>query len=242
MKNNQNRLTTFNISTSHVIQTSFLFPIVWLIVGSFVKMILNDKGFIPLEILSLVYYLIMLISFYLGIKYSLAYINKKIIVSQPQNTAKQSILWFLFGAVSINYAFYYFEESLNFIRIITTVLIIVMFIKLTTKYFNSIEADNEYIEYSLPLQIVIFLANLSLIIMLFITYGIYHESIWIHLLITPFLIALIVFLQDKIDIFVPFFYKKNEIPNFKKPYIVLAITLPINIILIQIIIKYFQNT
>lgn len=241
MKKEKNRLTTFNISTSHVIQTTFLFPIVWLLIGSFSKMILNEKNILPIEILSTIYYVVLFLSFYWGAKHSISYINKKIIISQPKEASRQSILWFIFGAIIVNYAFYYFEKDINYIRIFTTILIIIMFVKITIKYFNSIEADTQYLEYTFPFQIVILLANLSLIIMLFMLYGIYNKIVKFQILIMPILIIFIFILQGKINIFLPFFHKKEEIPNLKKPIIYLAITLPINIVLFLLIIKYFQD-
>ena len=233
--------TTFGVMTSHVISSSTLFPLFWLIAGSIAKAMLITQDMINETLANALYYTVMLLFFYFGTKYSLYYINKKISVNFPKQSGEQSIVLFTILVIASNYGLFYFEESINFMRIFFSLLLIYMFSVMTKKYFDSLE-ETEYLECTFIGQTIVLLANLSMFITILVPAAIISG-------INPFakylltIIAFFVGLKTQLlnKIFVSFFYKEGEPKPIKYALIVLAITLPINIGLYFIVINYFEK-
>jgi hypothetical protein len=233
--------TTFGVVSSHIISTTFLFPAFWIIVGSFAKFFLVEKGMLSQSVAMWLYYAIMLGCFYLSIKYSLYYIDKRVSVALPKQSGRQSIIIFTMLVIVVDTILFYYEQTVNFQRIIFGLLLIYMFAKLTKRYFNSLE-QAEYLECNFFSQIVVLLANLSILIVLLLAYAIIHELNPIAnmlVLIIVFYLASIIESFDKI--FVPFFYMPDEPKPIKKALLALLITLSINAILWSIAFDYMQK-
>ena len=216
--------TTFGVMTSHVISSSTLFPVFWLIAGSIGKAMLVAKDMINETLANGIYYAVMLLFFYFGTKYSLYYINKKVSVTMPKQSGQQSIILFTALVIATNYGLFYFEDSINIMRI-----------------FFSLQ-DTEHLECTFIGQMTVLSANLSMLISLVVLFAIFSE-------ITPLaryaLLAVILILSLKTEIFnktfVPFFYKKDEPKPIKYALTVLAITLPLNVGLYFVVINYFEK-
>jgi len=157
------RRTSFGVVSSHIISTTMLFPLFWLIAGLLAKALLVQNNIIPEPLVSFLYYLIMLGSYYLGIKYSLYFIDKKIIVALPEQSSRQAIIAFSTLVVVSNYALFYFQETIYIQRIIFSLLLIYMFAVITKKYFNSLE-KTDYIECKFFWQVIILVSNFSILI------------------------------------------------------------------------------
>jgi len=227
--------------TSHVISSSTLFPVFWLIAGSIGKAMLISKEIINETLANGIYYAIMLLLFYLGIKYSLYYINKKVIVTFPKQSAQQSIILFSILVIATNYGLYYFENSLNILRIFFSLVLIYMFSIMTKKYFDTLD-ETEHIECTFVGQIIVLAANLSMFISIIVPVGIIsgiNPLAKYILLIIAFVVGLKTQIFNKT--FVPFFYKEGEPKPIKYALIVLAITLPLNVGLYFIVINYFEK-
>ena len=233
--------TTFGVMTVHVISSSTLFPTFWLIAGSLVKALLVANGIIIEPFASTLYYMVMLGTFYLGIKYSIYYINKKIQVALPKQSGRQSIILFFLIVIAVNIAFIYFENSINFQRIIFSIFLVYMFIQMTNKFFHSLE-QTEYLECSFLAQIVVLIANFSLFLSFLFIYAIIRElNPIVNLIITPVVFYLALAVESFSKVFVPFFYLPNEPKPIKKAIFLLLVTLPLNAGLWTIIFKYFEN-
>ena len=236
--------TTFGVVSSHIISTTMLFPLFWLIAGSLVKALLIQNKIILEPFVSFLYYFIMLGSYYLGIKYSLYFIDKKVAVALPEKSARQAIIVFSTLVVVSNYALFYFQETINVQRIMFSLLLLYMFAVMTKKYFDSIEKP-DYIECKFFSQVIILIANLSVLISILTTYAILHESHFAvrMVLLSAFIPVMLIFSKINIvdKIFIPFEYKTNEPKPIKKAFITLGITMPVNIILIFFIISYFKS-
>ena len=235
------RVTTFSVVSSHIISSTMLFPVLWLIIGSVIYLILEQKQVLPISLITIFYYIVMLASFYAGIKYSLSFIDKRYIVSNPELSLKFSILFFLIGVLLINYIFIYFEEALNWFRLIFSILLLYMFVTLTNKYFKSLEADIEYIEYPFLWQVLFLFTNFSLLIAALTSYTILVSVYsWMHSLLIFVLIIWFGPYSKVIDkLFIPFFYKSNEEIAVKRSIIVLLIALPVDFLLISTIISQY---
>lgn len=233
------RRTTFGIVSSHIISTTMLFPLFWLIAGLLVKALLIQNKIILEPFVSFLYYLIMLSSYYLGIKYSLYFIDKKVEVALPEQSARQAIITFSTLVVVSNYALFYFQETIYIQRIVFSLLLIYMFSVITRKYFHSLE-KSDYIECKFFLQVIILIANFSVLISILMTYAILHESHFAirMILVSAFIPIMLIFSKVNIvdKIFIPFEYKTNEPKPIKKALITLGITIPVNMVLIYFII------
>ncbi|MEJ2489316.1 MAG: hypothetical protein P8Y50_05935 [Sulfurovaceae bacterium] len=233
--------TTFGVVSSHIISTTFLFPAFWIIVGSFAKFFLVEKGMLSQSVAMWLYYAIMLGCFYLGIKYSLYYIDKRVSVALPKQSGRQSIIIFTMLVIVVDTILFYYEQTVNFQRIIFGLLLIYMFAKLTKRYFNSLE-QAEYLECNFLSQIVVLLANLSILIVLLLAYAIIHELNPIANMLALIIVFYLASTIESFDkIFVPFFYMPDEPKPIKKALLALLITLPINAILWSIAFDYMQK-
>ncbi len=234
--------TTFGVVSSHIISTTFLFPAFWIIVGSFAKFFLVEKGMLSQSVAMWLYYAIMLGCFYLGIKYSLYYIDKRVSVALPKQSGRQSIITFTMLVIVVDTILFYYEQTVNFQRIIFGLLLIYMFAKLTKRYFNSLE-QAEYLECNFLSQIVVLLANLSILIVFFLLYAMIVHGL--NRIANMLVLIIVFYLESTIKsfdkIFVPFFYMPNEPKPIKKALLALLITLPINAILWSIIFDYMQK-
>lgn len=233
--------TTFGVVSGHIISTTFLFPVFWIIVGSFAKFFLVEKGMLSESVAIWLYYAIMLGCFYLGIKYSLYYINKRVSVALPKQSGRQSIIVFTTLVIAVNIILFYYEKTVNFQRVIFGLLLIYMFAKLTKKYFNSL-VEVEYLECNFFSQIVILLANLSILIVFLSFYAIIHE---LNPIVDILVLAVVFYLASNVEsfdkIFVPFFYMPDEPRPIKKALFALLVTLPVNAILLSIVFDYMQK-
>jgi hypothetical protein len=234
--------TTFGVVTSHIISSSLLFPVVWLIAGSLGKALLIANAMATEPIASIVYYGVMLLSFFLGIKYSLYYINKKVEVAMPKQSGQQSIALFSILVIAVNYGLYYFEGNINYYRLVMSLGLVYLFAVMTKKYFNSLD-KTDYLECSFPSQIIILLANFSLLVMLLLLFGTLQELYypWVRVSIIAVVLTL-AFASGLLNKpFVPFFYKEGEPKPLKNAFISLAVTLPVNAFFYTVIIKYFSH-
>ena len=241
--------TTFGVMTSHVVSSSALFPLLWLVIGSIGKAMLLQESLINETVANIIYYAGMMLFFYFGIKYSLYYINKKVFVTLPKQSGQQSIILFALLVVAVNYGLFYFEETINIMRILFSFMLVYMFTVITKKYFDSLE-ETENMECTFIGQIIVLLANLSIFVSMFALYGIL-DTIWtqeLHLsshILSTVIAGLIAFLSYKRNIvnkiFVPFFYKEDEEKPIKYALVTLAITLPLNIGLYFVVINYFEK-
>ena len=231
------RITTLNVAIAHL-TSALLLPIIWILVGTIAVSILVETETMSDNIASIVYYLILILSYYLGLKYSFYYVSKNLIVTQPTKSAKISSLLFYFGLISIYFAFYFYNQEHNYLRIITFFIIAFVFTSMTKKYFSLLEPDGKLNEYSFILQLGFTFVNISLVVMLAIlTVWLIMEYPW-----TEGLYIALVFLWfrdygTKINnfLFVPYFYKNGDHKPYKKAIASLSLSIPINIFLFYMI-------
>ena len=230
--------TTFGIATSHVISSSLLFPLLWLIIGLLFKPFILSKGYVPESVVTLVYYGVMLGAFYLGIKYSLSYINRKVLVIFPKKSAKHSITLFFMLIFLTHYGFYYFTEEISFSRVVFTIFLFLLFVDLTQKYFNSL-GESDYRECTFTGQVLVTFSNLSVLIALFGMFALTQRltSVNIVTYVAPILILMGISFGN---LFPEPFYEKNAEKPIKKATILLVISLLVNIVLF-LVYTYFSS-
>jgi hypothetical protein len=162
-------------------------------------------------------------------------------VALPKQSGRQSIIIFTMLVIVVDTILFYYEQTVNFQRIIFGLLLIYMFAKLTKRYFNSLE-QAEYLECNFLSQIVVLLANLSILIALLLAYAIIHE---LNPIANMLVLTIVFYLASTIEsfdkIFVPCFYMPDEPKPIKKALLALLITLPINAILWSIAFDYMQK-
>lgn len=231
------RITTLNVAIAQL-TSALLLPIVWSLIGTIIVWLLIESGRIPDNIAYIVYYTILIISYYVGLKYSFYYVSKNLTVTQPKKSAKISIFLFYFGLVAIYIGFYFYYNNHNYYRMASYLIIAFIYTIMTNKYFLSLEPDNKLNEYSFILQVCFTVVNFSLVVMLaIITIWLIMEYPW-----TEGLYIALVFLWlrgygTKINnfLFLPYFYKNGEKKPYKKLIIILFLSIPINILLFYLI-------
>jgi len=233
--------TTFGVASMHIISSTFLFPVVWLIIGLFAKALLVKQNIAPEFVVSVVYYLIMLGCFYMGIRYSLYYIDKKVQVALPKQSARQSVVFFVILVISANIGLFYFEKALNIQRIIFSILLLYLFIKMTIRYFDTLN-QTEYLECRFFSQIIVLLANLSLLLSFLFIYAFIRELNPVaHLIVMAVAFYAVLFIDNFDTLFVSFFYLPHESKPIKKALLLLLVSVPLNVILWSVIFQYFQS-
>lgn len=231
------RITTFNVAVAQLTSTLML-PIIWVLVGSISQWLLNGTGIFTEKITQPVYYLILIVSYYFGLKYSFLYVSKHLIVTQPKKSAAISSFLFSLGLLTIYLAFYSYSGEHVFYRVVTFFILAYMFVTMTKKYFDSLESDNTMNEYNLVSQIGFTIVNLSLIVMLAIlTIWLIKDYPWTQGLYYAVLIAWMGDYGSKINdfLFIPYFYKEKTVVPYKKAIVSLSVTLPVNIFLFYMI-------
>ena len=218
--------TTFGVASSHIISSSTLFPFLWLFIGLLFKPFILSQHYVPDIMVSFIYYLIMLGAYYLGIKYSLSYINKKVLVMLPKKSSNLAIGLFFLLILVAHYGFYYFEESISLLRVIFTVFLFLLFKSMSEKYFNSL-GESDYVECSFLGQTLVIFSNLSVLLALL---GIsYILEQWSSFTLVSYLAPLAILMGMWFtNLFPEPFYKKEESSPLKKATILLVVSLLVN--------------
>jgi len=231
------RITALNVAVAQLTST-LLLPIIWILIGTIAVWLLVGTEKVSDNIATPVYYLVLILSYYLGLKYSFSYVSKNLVVTQPNKSAKISSFLFYFGLISIYLGFYLYNQEHNYLRVITYIIIAFVFTTMTKKYFSSLEPDNMLNEYSLILQVGFTIVNISLVVMLAIL------TLWLMMtypLIQGLYYILLAFWMGgygtKINnfLFVPYFYEDGEPFPYKKVMASLLLSVPINIFLFYMI-------
>ena len=84
-----------SVVSTHIITTSIVIPFFGLFAGYFVNKFLGVS--LNQALVMIIKDIVYIIFFFMGVKYSLSYINKKITVKNPQNSSKYSII--IFGVI-----------------------------------------------------------------------------------------------------------------------------------------------
>ena len=218
--------TTFGVASSHIISSSTLFPFLWLLVGLFFKAYLVHEEYLTENQALTIFYVVMLGAFYIGIKYSLSYINKKVLVMLPKKSSNLAIGLFFLLILLAHYGFYYFEESISLLRVTFTVFLFLLFKSMTEKYFNSL-AESDYIECSFLGQTLVIFSNLSVLLALL---GIsYILDQWSSFTLVSHLAPLVIAIGLSFaNLFPEPFYKKEESSPLTKATILLVVSLLVN--------------
>jgi len=231
------RITALNVAVAQLTST-LLLPIIWILIGTIAVWLLVGTEKVSDNIASPVYYLILILCYYLGLKYSFNYVSKNLVVTQPNKSAKISSFLFYFGLMSIYLGFYLYNQEHNYLRVIAYFIIAYLFTSMTNKYFSSLEPDNRLNEYSFLIQVGFTIVNISLVIMLAIL------TLWlmIEYPLTQglYFMVLAFWMGDygtKINnfLFVPYFYQDGESYPYKKVMASLLLSIPINIFLFYMI-------
>lgn len=236
------RRSTLSIVILHVIATSIYFPLLWLIGGYFFKLWMISKGAYEIAA-EMLYYVIMIKSYYLGIKYSLYHIESKVDIADPRKVARYSVILFSILAAGVNYAFYHYQGSVHLLRLVVSFGIVYMFHVLSVRFFYTLKSRGEERECTVFNQVVIVVANLSMLVSLLVTYvflgfiGLYVELKEFAFGVQMFFVTAVayyLYLGEQIprkSLFVPFLYQEGEPKPIKKAVRLLLVTIPLNVIL-----------
>lgn len=233
----KDRITSLNISVAHITSTMLL-PIVWILIGILVKWLYIPSETTLDQITSYVYYILLIGSYYIGLKYSFRYLTNNFIITNPKTSAYISIFVFSLGVILIYLSFYFYAKEHNYLRMFSFFIISYLFIIMTNKFFSILEPNKKCNEYSIPLQIFITIINLSLFIMLSALGIMFVQGYpWSEILL---LIVVFLWVKDfgkSINefLFIPYFYKNEKSEIYKKSILILALTIPINSFLYYLI-------
>ncbi len=124
----------------HIGHTAIIFPFFGLFAGYFVGKFLGKS--LDSTTLMILKDLVSIGFFFLGVKYSLSYINKKVIVINPESSSKSSII--VFGLLVICMWVLSILDGFNIIGITYNTLffgiIFAIFFVLTKRYFSNLHA------------------------------------------------------------------------------------------------------
>jgi len=130
-----------SVVSTHILTTSVVIPFFGLLAGYFVNKFLGtslNQGLVMI-IRDIVY----ITFFFMGVKYSISYINKKITVKDPQNSLKYSVI--TFGIVMIFMLSIDILAQPNIIIIGYNILffgiIFAIFFILTKNYFEKLQQE-----------------------------------------------------------------------------------------------------
>jgi len=242
------RATTYNIVMLQF-SSVFMLPIVWILFGSIFEWVFIEFETLTILEVKLFYYVGLIGSYYVGLKHAFSYISKNIIVTKPKTTGKISSFIFLFGLVSVYYILYKFSKEYDYFRMLAFMILGYLYTFMTYKYFNTFIIDNKIMEYSFLHQVLFTIINLSVVMVVGISVSLiiwfikdYKWSYYIYILIAPLVLLAITKHTNKINkvFFIPYFYKKGDTFPLNKICILLAITIPINIILFYIVYNELQ--
>lgn len=129
-----------SVVTHHILHTTILFPFFGLLAGYFVLKFLGEA--LDGTTLMVLKDLVSIGFVFLGVKYSLSYIDKKFAVTNPQISLKISIV--LFGILAACMWVISILNGFNIIGIVYNTLffgiVFAIFFVLTKKYFTSLHA------------------------------------------------------------------------------------------------------
>ena len=128
-----------SIVIHHILHTTIIFPFFGLLAGYFVIKFLGES--LNITTLMILKDLVSIGFVFLGVKYSLSYINKKFTVSNPQRSSKISII--VFGVLAVCMWALSIFNGFNIIGIVyNTVffgIIFTIFFVFTKKYFSNLK-------------------------------------------------------------------------------------------------------
>lgn len=128
-----------SVVTHHVLHTTILFPFFGMLAGYFVLKFLGES--LDGTTLMILKDLVIIGFVFLGVKYSLSYIDKKFAVTNPENSSKISII--LFGVLAACMWVLSILNGFNIIGIAyNTVffgIVFAIFFVLTKKYFANLQ-------------------------------------------------------------------------------------------------------
>jgi hypothetical protein len=135
-----------SVVSTHILTTSIVIPFFGLLAGYFVNKFLGaslNEGLVMI-IKDIVY----VTFFFMGVKYSISYINKKITVKNPQNSLKYSII--TFGVIIIFMLIVDILAKPNIISIGYNTaffgIIFTIFFILTKNYFEKLQQKVQAVE------------------------------------------------------------------------------------------------
>ena len=135
-----------SVVSTHILTTSIVIPFFGLLVGYFVNKFLH--GSLNENLLMIIKDLVYVLFFFMGVKYSLSYINKKIDVKNPKNSSKYSII--TFGVITVFMLIVDILAKPNIISIgYNTVffgIIFAIFFILTKNYFEGLQQELQAVE------------------------------------------------------------------------------------------------
>ena len=129
-----------SVVTHHILHTTILFPFFGLLAGYFILKFLGDS--LDATTLRILKDLVSIGFVFLGVKYSLSYIDKKYSVTNPEKSSKISII--VFGVLAACVWALSILNGFNIIGIVyNTVffgIVFAIFFVMTKKYFSSLQA------------------------------------------------------------------------------------------------------
>ncbi len=135
-----------SVVSTHILTTAIVIPFFGLLAGYLV-----NKFFGPTlnqGLMLLIENIIYITFFFMGVKYSISYINKKITVKNPQNSSKYSII--TFGLIMVFMLIVNILAKPNIISIgYNTVffgIIFIIFFILTKNYFEKLQQEIQTVE------------------------------------------------------------------------------------------------
>ena len=133
--------SVMSVVSTHIITTSIIIPFFGLLAGYFINKFLsaslNHNSMVMLR--DIVY----IIFFYIGVKYSLSYIDNKIYVKNPQNSLIYSII--IFGLIIISVLIFEILAQPDIVNIGYSIaffgIIFLIFFLLTKNYFKKLQQN-----------------------------------------------------------------------------------------------------
>lgn len=128
-----------SVVSTHVLTTSIVIPFFGLLAGYFVNKFLGES--LNQNLVMIIKDVVYITFFFIGVKYSISYINKNITVKNPQNSSKYSII--VFGVIMIFMLTVDILAVPNIISIAYNIvffgIIFSIFFILTKKYFENLQ-------------------------------------------------------------------------------------------------------
>jgi len=128
-----------SVVSSHIFTTSIVIPFFGLLAGYFVNKFLSAS--LNQNVIMLIKDFVYIAFFFMGVKYSISYISKNVIVKNPQNSSKYAII--IFGVIM---AFMLIVDILGHLNVLSIIyntvffgIIFAIFYVLTKKYFESLQ-------------------------------------------------------------------------------------------------------
>ncbi|TKI69491.1 hypothetical protein FCU45_05400 [Sulfurimonas crateris] len=129
-----------SVVTHHILNTTIIFPFFGLLAGYLILKFLGNS--LDVTTLRILKDLVSVGFVFLGVKYSLSYINKKYSVANPEKSSKISII--IFGVLATCMWILSILNGFNIIGIVyNTVffgIVFAIFFAMTKKYFSSLQA------------------------------------------------------------------------------------------------------